>query len=74
MANELDGSDAVSQLPEAAEQALEAVGYELSQTDVQALLSLASTLTVELYIVIALLLIVAGLLFGSIATRFWKVG
>lgn len=57
-----------------AEQAVEAVGYELSQADVSALIGLASTLAVELYVVIALLLIVVGLLFGSIATRFWRVG
>lgn len=57
-----------------AEEAVEAAGYELSQADVSAILGLASTLAVELYVVIALLLIVAGLLFGSIATRFWKVG
>lgn len=48
--------------------------YQLTQTDVSSLLSFAASLAIELYVIIALLLIVAGLLFGSIATRFWKVG
>lgn len=58
----------------AAAEAVEPVKYVLSQSDVQSLLALASSLTVELYVVIALLLVVAGLLFGAVVTRFWRVG
>lgn len=70
-------SDAVESAGQAAgqaEQAAEALGYELGRADVDALLGFASSLTVEMYVVIALLLLIAGLLFAGIATRLWKVG
>lgn len=55
-------------------QAAEALGYQITQQDVSSLTSLATTVSVELWILIALLVLIVGLIFGGIATRFWKVG
>ncbi|MEG0324872.1 MAG: hypothetical protein RR619_12805 [Raoultibacter sp.] len=60
--------------PDAAEQAAEAAGYQITQQDVSGLVSLATTVSVELWVLIALLVLIAGLIFAAIATRFWKVG
>ena len=59
---------------EQASEAVEAAGYQITQQDVSSLTSLAATVSVELWVLIALLVLIAGLIFSAIATRFWKVG
>lgn len=59
---------------EQASEAVEAAGYQITQQDVSNLTSLAATVSVELWVLIALLVLIAGLIFAAIATRFWKVG
>lgn len=59
---------------EQSSEAVEAVGYQITQQDVSSLTSLAATVSVELWVLIALLVLIAGLIFSAIATRFWKVG
>lgn len=54
-----------------AENVAESVGYEITQTDVNALLGFASTVEVTLYIILAVLILVFGMLFALIATKGW---
>lgn len=56
------------------EQAAETAGYQITQQDVGSLTSLAATVSIELWVIVALLVLIAGLIFGSVVTRFWKVG
>ncbi|MEA5020226.1 MAG: hypothetical protein VB027_07645 [Gordonibacter sp.] len=58
----------------AAEVAADTSGYQITQQDVTNLTSLATTVSVELWVLIALLVLIAGLIFAAIATRFWRVG
>jgi hypothetical protein len=53
------------------EQAADAVGYQLSQVDVQSILSLATSVEVTLLIIVVLLAVIAGLIFAQIATKGW---